>query len=468
MSKDILDEMILEQLESKLRELLGIEESVDMLQEKGPAPAVQTKTVEDEKIGVFKKGKGDEARAARDKSKEGFLDVSAIVSSIVATTEVASEEEEEKDPRGETLSTSVEQSFETIRNRVVSKEEGLGDTAASVNNYIVNFFQQPNEENAGCIDISTIASRALINAAYFRILSAYNASTAGFVNEAFLANLLGGNTIPTGTPAFKGNDKFDNIADFVADGKHFSLKTKKASSSAEGSITNFLATLGIPFVTMERRGVKKSSEKDPTKDQDKEPEILEHSDDGSQKLRVSERFDNAPDLYYIFFGKPYGQRKRDWTSTFSISTLKISKESVKQYLKEKGVEEVSINGQEYFDLKDTSTIKKLQKDKQFVLSIKVNDLRGKETIHGVEEGQKVFKEISFNDNLEFSKKQAERLGEELTYSLNRINEFFISIERTILAYASSPSFANLNAFKKKAGTLSNAGIEIIEGSFTCK
>jgi hypothetical protein len=453
MSKDILNEMILEQLEPKLRELLGIEEPVEMLQEKGPIPAAraqtQTKAPEGEKIGVFKKGRGREAQAA--KAKKGFLDVSAIVSRIVATTEA--KEGGKEDPRGQTLAMSVEESFDAIRSKVASEKE-LGNTASEINDYIVSFFEQSDEADTECTDISTIASRALINSAYFRILEAYNASAAGFVNEAFLANLLGGSTVPTGTRAFEGSG-FDNIADIIADSKHFSLKTKKTSSAAQGSITNFLATLGIPFVTLETRGRPSTKKSDSTKDE-------------NEKLRFSENIDSIPDLYYIFFGKPSGKGKQKRTSVFSISTLKVSRERVIEYLTKRGVELIQMNDKSYFDLRESSKIKELQGDKEFVLSFKASDLRDEKTILGVQESQKVFKEISFKKNIDFSKQQAEQLGEQLTYSLNRINEFFISIEETIIAYASSPSLTNLDTFQKKAQTISTAGTETIDRAFTCK
>jgi hypothetical protein len=56
--------------------------------------------------------------------------------------------------------------------------------------------------------------------------------------------------------------------------------------------------------------------------------------------------------------------------------------------------------------------------------------------------------LIFNKQKEFNELQAEVLGEELTKTLNTLNAYFSSLQKSIMTYASDPSPNNLESFQK--------------------
>lgn len=137
---------------------------------------------------------------------------------------------------------SVEDSFETLRGanpRLDSLNNPDGFTENLIN--ALDYYFNPPEDllNNPCIGLGNLLSRQLILDAYLSIFKEYNNKVAGFVNESFLAGLLGGKTIPA--------EGGTNIADFSINGVGVSLKTSDYSGKLSGSFKNLLTTLGIKF-----------------------------------------------------------------------------------------------------------------------------------------------------------------------------------------------------------------------------
>ena len=65
------------------------------------------------------------------------------------------------------------------------------------------------------------------------------------------------------------------------------------------------------------------------------------------------------------------------------------------------------------------------------------------------------KQIEFKPNTEFNSLQAEKLGEELTRTLNTLNGYIAEIEKTIVRYAADPTVGNLQTLQKSLEMLSN-------------
>ena len=139
-------------------------------------------TQDGEEIG-YMKSKGEAPQVSA-----GPLNVKRIVDAIVSTTESETADEDQ----------SIGESFNILRSFNQDKLDNISN-AQTLNDAIVSFYQNTSRElQPNCRDFSTLTKRALINAAYSKILRDFNASAAGFVNEAYLANLLGGDadTIP--------------------------------------------------------------------------------------------------------------------------------------------------------------------------------------------------------------------------------------------------------------------------------
>ena len=355
-------------------------------------------TQDGEEIGYIRsKGK---AKA----SSSGLLDVKRIVDAIVSTTESETAERDQ----------SIADSFKIIRTFNQDKINNIGN-AQTLNDAIVSFYQNTSGQLApGCRDFSTIAKRALINAAYSKILNDFNASAAGFVNEAYLANLLGNSaqTVPAGGSKIDGGagKQYNNIADLEFNNTGISLKTKKGGVS--GSIRDLLATLGIPFKI------------------------------GSNISMVSEP--KYESLYYVFFGKNQSSK-----GYFDISTAKITPKAVVKYIRSNGFGNI----RKGFLVMTPEKATKLEKTKDFLLGATRQYKNFSKGIGGV--GEFANKQLEFKPSMEFNVQQAEKLGEELTTTLNTLNGYISQIEKTIVQYAANPTVGNLQTLQKSLEMLSD-------------
>jgi hypothetical protein len=355
-------------------------------------------TQDGEEIGYMKSKEGIPQASA------GLLNVKRIVDAIVSTTE---SETADKDQ-------SIAESFNILRSFNQDKLNNISD-AQTLNDAIVSFYQNTsNNLQPNCRDFSTLTKRALINAAYSKILNDFNASAAGFVNEAYLANLLGGDadTIPAGQSKIDGRaggKPYNNIADLQFNGMGISLKTKQKGVS--GSLSDLLVTLGIPFQM------------------------------GSRASLVTEP--QYSKLFYVIFGK--NQSAKDY---FDISTALITKEAVEGFLRKSGIRKTNDG---LWNIK-SDKVTALEKSKQFLLGYgkmyaKMSDVGGV--------AQFANKQIEFKPNTEFNSLQAEKLGEELTRTLNTLNSYIAEIEKTIVRYAAEPTVGNLQTLQKSLEMLSD-------------
>ena len=92
-----------------------------------------------------------------------------------------------------------------------------------------------------CSDLGSLMSKFALAAGLIAIKEQFNNSAAGFVNEAFIAELMRGQTVPAGS---------SGVEDIVVmqNGKRIGISLKfKASEILGGSFSQLLETLSIPY-----------------------------------------------------------------------------------------------------------------------------------------------------------------------------------------------------------------------------
>jgi len=115
-----------------------------------------------------------------------------------------------------------------------------------------SFFNFKSQEvlSERCSSLGGLMSKIALSAGLISILEQFNAASAGFVNEAFLATLMGGQSVPVGA---------GGIEDIGVGDVGISLKVK-ATTKLGGSFGNLLETLSIPYVqAYTLRGSRESS-----------------------------------------------------------------------------------------------------------------------------------------------------------------------------------------------------------------
>ena len=158
-----------------------------------------------------------------------------------------------------------------------------------------------------CSSLGGLVSKISLAAGLISILEYFNASTAGFVNEAFIASLMGGQSIPAGQ---------GGIEDIVVENGRIgiSLKTKDTEKLG-GSIRSLCETLGIPYV---HDGKNAPS---PMRDDTVVRTVMDNRGKTTHFVQP-----NGPlfegGLYYLSFIKASGG------NNFAVKTLKITKEDV--------------------------------------------------------------------------------------------------------------------------------------------
>lgn len=396
LTKDNLEEIVGQELQEAMQKLFG-----NLLVEKAAKPPSP-------EVGVVK----DPDKFGDKKPSGEFLNIDSIISMFVARTETDNTE------------TSLEESFEILRQ--FNKPGNLA-TPQELNDYLVSFFQSRENTDTDfgqCTDIGTISKRILINSAYSKILTSYNAASAGFVNEAFLAKLLGGDVVTTNTKI----GSFNNIADLEVGGIGISLKTK--ARGVKGSPLDLITTLGIPHIytskgKADRPGISTVYNHDPV-------------------------YPNG--LYYVFFGKPRGDKT---SNIFSITTALITRESVIEWLEQ--VPGLEKNQDGYY-----VTNHKLSEP---ILKTGTNFLKTSVDYRRFKPGSPLgiaavaSEDLIFENQLEFTKLQAATLGEELTKTLNLLNGYFSALQKSIMTYASDPSPQNLESFQQHMARSANFEIK---------
>ncbi len=105
------------------------------------------------------------------------------------------------------------------------------------------FFDFKSQEvlSEKCSSLGGLMSKLALSAGLISIIQYFNAASAGFVNEAFLATLMRGQSVPVGS---------GGIEDIYieSNGKRIGISLKtRATSKLGGSFGNLLETLGIPY-----------------------------------------------------------------------------------------------------------------------------------------------------------------------------------------------------------------------------
>lgn len=176
-----------------------------------------------------------------DKDKKGandkiILDVDAIARALIVGTE--------SDQRD---TTSVASAFESIRSSnkpaldALAQATGEAVPQACIDALKVYFMPPAEAIDSTCRDLSTMFTRHVVLSAYSLIFKEYSASPAGFVNESFLAGLLGGSSIPASGATTIADMQFQGGAVGI------SLKTVNSKSKLDGSFSNLMRTLGIKY-----------------------------------------------------------------------------------------------------------------------------------------------------------------------------------------------------------------------------
>ena len=96
---------------------------------------------------------------------------------------------------------------------------------------------------------------------------------------------------------------------------------------------------------------------------------------------------------------------------------------------------------------------KLEKTTDFLLGATRQYKNFSKGIGGV--GEFANKQLEFKPSMEFNVQQAEKLGEELTTTLNTLNGYISQIEKTIVQYAANPTVGNLQTLQKSLEMLSD-------------
>jgi hypothetical protein len=92
-----------------------------------------------------------------------------------------------------------------------------------------------------CSSLGGLMSKLALSAGLISIIEYFNASAAGFVNEAFLASLMNGESVPVGGGGIEDLFIMDN-------GKRVGISLKvKQTTKLGGSFGQLLETLGIPY-----------------------------------------------------------------------------------------------------------------------------------------------------------------------------------------------------------------------------
>ena len=101
-----------------------------------------------------------------------------------------------------------------------------------------------------CSSFGALLSKYSLSAGLIAILDQFNGAASGFVNEAFVAKILGGQTVPVGGGGIEDVQVRQGDSTIGV-----SLKTKKVSKLG-GSLTQLLETLGISFYKPAKRNKK--------------------------------------------------------------------------------------------------------------------------------------------------------------------------------------------------------------------
>lgn len=394
----------------------------------------QKSSTEDEKdesgIGVFKKGsRVKKVRGKAVRPESGVLDVGLIVNRIYDTTRKA---EEVSISKGEAVTKIRELNSTNV------KAFTTNPTSRTLLDALRGFFEVPSSNDDECKSISNILGKTMINKAYEEMLSSFDATTAGFENERFVAFLLGGETIPTG---------MGDIADVKVGNVGISLKTK--SSGIQGSYRDLLNTLGIKYVYYPNDNNIATNQSDYTLDDYNKNSAGMPQSNFSSQTPLAPKYTN---LFYVFY-----QRRKD--DKIAIYAVEVDEGAVT-----KMVGNHDKDGNAYYDADDILYFNKkalevaqgdhamLRKDVGYSGDI----IKG---LTGFKQSSYTGGEVDIKGSM--SKQQVEEgsLKAELTRSLNILNMFVGRIVDDITTYSFSPTVGNLENVQKSLASMSRFEVQ---------
>jgi len=255
-----------------------LDELVDKLLEEKRELTREPVLLEQEKGGVEKK-----AAAPRSVDNLG-LDLAEIANIIVTGTETD----------------KILKSSDAALNTLIGNA-GINIDLSSAQSLVdsFSFFDFKSQEvlSERCSSLGGLMSKIALSAGLISILEQFNAVSAGFVNEAFLATLMGGHSVPVGE---------GGIEDIGVGDVGISLKVKKTSKLG-GSFGNLLETLSIPYTI--NKQVKRIR-----------PETEVANVDGRRYVLPPDDPVNPGGLYYLTFIKQ--------TDGLTVAAYKITREDI--------------------------------------------------------------------------------------------------------------------------------------------
>ena len=328
----------------------------------------------------------------KDSSGDKLLDISNISRMLIRGTE------------SENRLQSVEASFETLRGTNIHLKS-LGQKENFTENIIkaLDYYFNPPQEliNNPCIGIGNLMSRQLVLDAYLSIFKEYNNKVAGFVNESFLAGLLGAKTIPA--------EGGTNIADFKLGNIGVSLKTSEYTGKLSGSFKNLLSTLGIKF-------------------------RIENSKVGNDNAEPL----NSDGLFYLLFNKT--------TDMHKITCFELDRqELIKKFDELVNTNQLTKDESGTYVFSDTAQFDKLREQLVPVLESKYDSIING-NILGVSNLAKSESNIS-TQLPELQTSQGDN-SKKILETLNGLNQFYSIYSNAVLKFATDPSFDNLQSLQK--------------------
>ena len=113
----------------------------------------------------------------------------------------------------------------------------LSSAESLVNSFSFFDFKSQEVLNERCSSLGGLVSKIALSAGLISIIEQFQATAAGLVNEAFIAEIMGGQAVPVGA---------GGIEDIVIGDVGISLKVKQTEKLG-GSLGNLLETLGVPY-----------------------------------------------------------------------------------------------------------------------------------------------------------------------------------------------------------------------------
>ena len=338
-----------------------------------------------------------------DTSAKTVLDVSAIARALIVGTE-----SEQRD------SMTIAQAFENIREVNAPALNKLANAiqenvpSAALEALKVYFIPPDGVIDSSCRDLSTMFTRHVVLSAYSLIFKEYGASPAGFVNESFLAGLLGGSSIPAQGATTIADMQFRNNAVGI------SLKTVSSKSTLDGSFANLMRTLGIKYRV-----------------------------EGGTKRHMSDigMPQHKDGLFYLLFNK-------DSETTHRISCFRVDREEIitkfEEYLVSQRGTRMS-KDEDMYVFRDMSSYDDLRSKFAPLLGIKFNSIVD-DTVVGISDYQQIDQNVELQTEVVAG--ASETNVKKIIETLNLLNQFYSVYYNSVIAFASNPSGENLLKIKE--------------------